>query len=70
MSSLLNIVLEKGNALCFLHVYLERNGYEKIALLTTLLDAAVTEENKPHIVHAESGPYLTLFISWGVKHIS
>ena len=65
MSSLLNLVLEKGNALCFLHVYLESNGYEKIALLMILLDAAVTGENKPLIVYAESGPYLTLFISWG-----
>ena len=47
VSSLLNLVLEKGNALCFLHVYLESNGYEKIALLMILLDAAVTGENKP-----------------------
>ena len=36
-----------------LHVYLEHNSYEKIifqALLTILLDAAVTGESKPHIV--------------------
>ena len=35
--------------------------YEKIALLTILLDAAVTGENKPHIAYAESGPYLTVY---------
>ena len=64
MSSLLNIVLEKGNALCFLHVYLESNGYNwKIALLTILLNAAVTGENKRQVVYSESGPYVT-FVYW------
>ena len=52
--------------LLILHVYLERNGYDwKIALLTILLNAAVTGENKPQVVYSESGPYLTLFIGWG-----
>ena len=45
----------------YMYIYLERNGYEKIALLMILLDAAVTEENKPHIAYAESGPYLTVY---------
>ena len=35
--------------------------YEKIALLTILLDAAVTGENKPHIAYAESVSYLTVY---------
>ena len=44
-----------------LHAYLEHYGYEKIALLMILLDAAVTGESKLHIVYAESGPYLCNF---------
>ena len=66
MSSLLNLVLEKGNALCFLHVYLESNGYDwKIALLTILLDAAVAGENKPQVVYSESEPYVTFVYRLG-----
>ena len=66
MSSLLNIVLEKGNALCFLHVYLESNGYNwKIALLMILLNAAVTGENKPQVVYSESEPYVTFVYRLG-----
>ena len=66
VSSLLNIVLEKGNALCFLCVYLEHNGYDwKVALLTILLHAAVTGENKPQVVYSKSGPYVTFVYRLG-----
>ena len=39
MSSFLNIVLQKGNVLCFLHAYLERNGYEKIIFSSMIIDS-------------------------------
>ena len=50
----------------YMYIWSTCNGYDwKIALLTILLDAAVTGENKPQVVYSESGPYVAFVYRLG-----